>query len=199
MIVGENTVGSHVQLGDPVIERKIGYDGRVVEHRCRLLKAGVEDVVLFHKIEDAFTMKANQLSLTIPEGSYTLAYYWRDRAYNVYIWRDQRGEYLGSYFNIVMNTRINTEVVSFEDLIIDVLVFADGKFSVLDEEELPVSLVEFEGGYVLEELQLLVDKVKDILPKLISGTRSHFPHEDLMMWLNDSKDRREVTKHKDET
>ncbi|MGM0854904.1 MAG: DUF402 domain-containing protein [Bacillota bacterium] len=192
-------MGSPLQVGDPIIERKIGYDGRVVEHHCRLLKAGVEDVVLFHKIEDAFTMTTNQSSLTIPEGSYTLAYYWKDRAYNVYIWRGHRGEYLGSYFNIVRNTNINNEVVSFEDLIIDVLVFADGKASVLDEEELPVSMEEFENGYVLEELQILVDSLGSFLPKLISGTRIHFPHDDLIMWLRDSKDRREVSEHQDET
>ncbi|WRP08796.1 DUF402 domain-containing protein [Rossellomorea aquimaris] len=191
-------MGSSLKVGDPILERKIGYVGRVVEHRCRLLKAGVKDVVLFHKIEETFTMTTNQSSLTIPEGSYTLAYYWKDRAYNVYIWRDHRGEYLGSYFNIVRNTNINKEVVSFEDLIIDVLVFADGKASVLDEEELPVSMEEFENGYVMEELQLLVDDLVDFLPKLISETRVHFPHDDLIRWLSDSKGRREVTEHQDE-
>lgn len=196
--MNENAMGSPFKVGDPIIERKIGYDGRVVEHRCRLLKAGVENVVLFHKIEDAFTMTTNQSSLTIPEGSYTLAYYWKNRAYNVYIWRNHRGEYLGSYFNIVRNTDVNNEVVSFEDLIIDVLAFANGKAFVLDKEELPVSIEEFENGYVLEELQLLMYSIKRFLPKLISETRVHFPHEDLIMWLRDSTDSREVYEHKDE-
>ncbi|MGD6958762.1 DUF402 domain-containing protein [Rossellomorea aquimaris] len=191
-------MGSPLQDGAPIIERKIGYDGKSVEHHCRLLKAGVEDVVLFHKIEGAFTMTTNQSSLTIPEGSYTLAYYWKDRAYNVYIWRDHRGEYLGSYFNIVRNTNVNNEVVSFEDLIIDVLVFPDGIASVLDEEELPVSMEEFENGYVLEELQILVDSIESFLPKLISETRDHFPHDDLLRWLRDSTNRRKASEHKDE-
>ncbi|MHA7136904.1 DUF402 domain-containing protein [Rossellomorea arthrocnemi] len=192
-------MGSSLKVGDAIIERKIGYVGRVVEHLCRLLKAGVEDVVLFHKIEEGFTMTTNQSSLTIPEGSYTLAYYWKDRSYNVYIWRNHRGEYLGAYFNIVRNTNINNEVVSFEDLIIDVLVFADGKASILDEEELPVPMEEFENGYVLEDLQLLVDSLGSFLPKLISETRVHFPHDELLRWLGDSKDRREVSEHQDET
>ncbi|MGM0866413.1 MAG: DUF402 domain-containing protein [Bacillota bacterium] len=192
-------MGSPLQDGDPIIERKIGYDGKSVEHHCRLLKAGVEDVVLFHKVEDAFTMTTNQSSLTIPKGSYTLAYYWKDRAYNVYIWRDHSGEYLGSYFNIVRNTNIDNEVVSFEDLIIDVLVFDDGNASVLDEEELPVSMEEFENGYVMEELELLVDSLGGFLPKLIFETRVHFPHNDFLGWLRDSKDRREVTEHKNES
>jgi uncharacterized protein len=196
--VNENAMGSPFKVGAPIIERKIGYVGRVVEHRCRLLKGGVEDVVLFHKIEEAFTMTTNQSSLTIPEGSYTLAYYWKDRPYNVYIWRDHRGAYLGSYFNIVRNTNINNEVVSFEDLIIDVLVFADGRASVLDEEELPVSIEEFEKGYVQEELLLLVDSLESFLPKLISETRVHFPHDDLLTWLSDSKDREEVSEHQGE-
>lgn len=197
-MVNENAMGSPLRVGAPIIERKIGYNGKLVEHHCRLLKAGVEDVVLFHRIKDAFTMTTNQSSLTIPEGSYTLAYYWKDRAYNVYVWRNHRGEYLGAYFNIVRNTNIDNEVVSFEDLIIDVLVFDDGNASVLDEEELPVSIEEFENGYVLEELQLLVDGIGSFLPKLISETRVHFPHDDLISWLSDSKDRREASEQQDE-
>ncbi|WP_240794298.1 DUF402 domain-containing protein [Bacillus sp. BHET2] len=196
--MNENTTGIPFQVGDPVIERKVGYDGSVVEHCCRVLKAGVDEVVLFHKIENAFTMSTNQSSITIPEGSYTLAYYWKNRAYNVYIWRDYRGVYLGSYFNIVRNTTIKNKVVSFEDLIIDVLVFTDGRAFVLDEEELPVAMGEFENGDVLGDLQLLVESLDGLLPKLILETRVHFPHDDLLKWLCDSTVRGEVSEHKDE-
>ena len=67
-------------------------------------------------------MKAGSIKLTIPIGSYTIAYYWKDRPYNLYIWRDNEGKYLGSYFNIVRNTYMADTLVSFEDLIIDILV-----------------------------------------------------------------------------
>lgn len=90
-----------LQRGDEIIERKIRYDSIVVDHICMLLKAQNQHVVLFHEIMDSFTMKAGTIKLTIPIGSYTIAYYWKDRPYNLYIWRDNEGNYLGSYFNIV--------------------------------------------------------------------------------------------------
>ncbi|MBN8192837.1 DUF402 domain-containing protein [Bacillus sp. NTK074B] len=185
MIVYGDGRGGFGQVGDRIIERKFGYDGSVVDHSCRVLKMGVEEAVLFHKIEDDFTMSINESSLTVQKGSYTIAHYWENRAYNLYIWRDYSGEYVGSYFNIVKNTNMNNEVVSFEDLIIDLLVFKDGKAFVLDEDELLVSIEEFENGLVLKELNELVDELDRLLPKLISDSRVYFPHDVFLGWLRD--------------
>ena len=60
---------------DDVIERKIKYDDQVVEHTCQLLDAQEQQVVLFHKIQEPFTMVAGDGTVTIPKGSYTTAYY----------------------------------------------------------------------------------------------------------------------------
>lgn len=59
-----------------IIERKICYDSSTVDHTCRLLKVEEEKVMLFHEIETAFTMKADQLELTISKGSFTIASFW---------------------------------------------------------------------------------------------------------------------------
>ena len=45
--------------------------------------------------------------------------------------------------------------MSFEDLIIDILVLPSGEYFILDEDELPESLEEFEDGYVNEALNVL--------------------------------------------
>ncbi|MCY7677071.1 DUF402 domain-containing protein, partial [Bacillus safensis] len=82
----------HAVRWDEVIERKIKYDQKVVEHTCQLLDTKEQQVVLFHKIEDPFTMRAGDGFLTIPKGSYTTAYYWKDRPYNIYFWRDNQGK-----------------------------------------------------------------------------------------------------------
>jgi uncharacterized protein len=182
-VVSEHSKGRTIQVGDSIIERKIRYDSGVVEHQCRLLDVGSENIVLFHKIVENFTMTANGSSLTIPEGSYTLAYYWKDRPYNLYIWRNQEGKYLGSYFNIIKNSYINDGIVSFEDLIIDVLVLDNGEAYVLDEDELPLPLEEFEAGSVKESLQGLLNDLDTLLPQIISETTIYFPHEDLHSWI----------------
>ncbi|MGM0921400.1 MAG: DUF402 domain-containing protein [Bacillota bacterium] len=169
---------------EKIIERKIKYDSEIVEHSCMLLKAKNQNVVLFHKILESFTMTANHTKLTIPRGSYTIAYYWRDRPYNLYIWSDHKGDYLGSYFNIVKNTYITDKVVSFEDLIIDIIVLPNGDCFILDENELPEPLDQFEKGFVQQTLNALTDSVDILLSQLISETDNVYKHEDLIPWLN---------------
>lgn len=173
-----------IQRGDKIIERKIRYDSVVVEYSCMLLKAQNQNVVLFHIIQDSFTMIANQTKLTIPKGSYTIAYYWKDRPYNLYIWRDNKGKYLGSYFNIVKNTYMTDKLVSFEDLIIDIMVLPNGDYFILDEDELPESLDQFENGSVLQALNSLTDSIDILLSQTISETENTYKHEELLPWLN---------------
>ncbi|MFF3100039.1 DUF402 domain-containing protein [Viridibacillus arvi] len=174
-----------IQRGDKIIERKIRYDSTVVEYSCMLLKAQNHNFVLFHEILDSFTMIANhQKKLTISKGSYTIAYYWKDRPYNLYIWRDNKGNYIGSYFNIVKNTYMIDNLVSFEDLIIDILVLPNGDYFILDEDELPKPLDQFEDGLVQQTLNSLTDSLDILLTQIISETENHYKHEELLLWLN---------------
>lgn len=172
------------QYGYNLIERKIRYDTKVVEYRCKLLEAHNQQVVLFHIIEDTFIMTANQANLTIPKGSYTLAYYWGNRPYNLYIWRDNKGKYIGCYFNIVKNTCFTNKMVSFEDLIIDIMVLPNGEYYILDEDELPVPLEQFENGNVLKALNSLIGSLDSFLPKMILDAENTYKHAELLPWLN---------------
>ncbi|MBA9028241.1 putative RNA-binding protein associated with RNAse of E/G family [Peribacillus huizhouensis] len=173
-----------IQSGDKIIERKIRYDSVVVEYSCKLLKVQNQNVVLFHIIQESFTMIANQTTLIIPKGSYTIAYYWKDRPYNLYIWRDNKGKYLGSYFNIVKNTYLTDKLVSFEDLIIDIMVLPNGDYFILDEDELPEPLDQFENGSVLQALNSLTDSIDILLSQIISETENTYKHEEVLPWLN---------------
>lgn len=173
-----------IRRGDKIIERKIRYDSVVVKYDCKLLKALNKNVVLFHAIQDSFTMIAGQTKLFIPKGSYTIGHYWKDRPYNLYIWRDKQGNYLGSYFNIVKNTYMTEKLVSFEDLIIDIMVLPNGEYFILDEDELPEPLVRFENGSVLQALNSLTDSIDNLLPQILTETENTHKHEELLLWLN---------------
>ncbi|MCW4682853.1 DUF402 domain-containing protein [Bacillus pumilus] len=166
----------HADRWDEVIERKIKYDQKVVEHTCQLLDVQGQQAVLFHKIEDTFTMRAGDGSLTIPKGSYTTAYYWKDRPYNIYFWRDDQGKELGSYFNIVGNTWFNGQLVMFEDLIVDLLVLPNGDFFVLDEDELPESLTDFEQGSVRRALEGVMASLESILDQVRADVEGKYHH-----------------------
>ncbi|WP_144507555.1 DUF402 domain-containing protein [Bacillus mycoides] len=162
-----------------IIERKIRYDSTTVDHVCLLVEAQPKRIVLFHEVQYPFTMTANEIKLTIPKGSYTTAYYWEDRPYNLYIWRDDAGHYLGSYFNIIKNTHVGNELVTFEDLIIDIMVLPNGEYFILDEDELPESLDKFENGYVKEALNVLTDTVHVFLPQMILETETIFKQKEI--------------------
>ncbi|PWA08879.1 DUF402 domain-containing protein [Pueribacillus theae] len=174
---------ANIQVCDKVTERKIRYDTTTEEHSCILLEAKSQNIVLFHKIAASFAMITNQNKLTIPKGSYTLAYYWKNRPFNLYIWRDKNGNYLGSYFNIVKNTCLADNLLSFEDLIIDVLVFPNGHYFILDEDELSEPLAQFENGFVQQALHSLIDMIDLLLPQTISEAEKNFKHEKILPLL----------------
>ncbi|WP_445487559.1 DUF402 domain-containing protein [Niallia sp. 03133] len=172
------------QQNKKIIEKKIRYNNKIVEYSCLLLQVEPH-FVLFHKITDSFTMTTVEgKHLTISKGSYTTAFYWNDRPYNVYMWRDEEGSYLGAYFNIVQHTFITDECLSFEDLILDVLVFPNGQIFLLDEEELPRPLVQFENGYVQKALTYLTVNMESILSEIFAAMETDFPHEKMLSLLN---------------
>ncbi|RYM05631.1 DUF402 domain-containing protein [Sporolactobacillus sp. THM7-7] len=159
------------------IERKIRYDRTIAEYDCTLLQSSKKQVILLHEMERAFSMPAGREKLTIPVGSFTIAYYWTDKPYNVYTWKDRNGNYLGAYFNIVKNTRITDLAVIFEDLIIDILVRPDGHCFILDENELPAPLDQFENGSVKQVMHTLVDSLDRVLNPLLQKSGEIFKND----------------------
>lgn len=91
-------------------------------------------------LKDNLPAKVGNSILRIPRVSYSVAFYWCDRSYNVYIFRNQNNKVFGLYINIVKDTNINQNFVTFKDLVIDIVVEPNGKYAVLDEEELAVPL-----------------------------------------------------------
>ncbi|GAB2571844.1 ribonuclease FAU-1 family protein [Gracilibacillus alcaliphilus] len=151
-----------------VSERKIRYDGSVVEYPCREIRVHTgKEAVLYHKIEFPFAMQVNNSILNIPKGSYTFAFYWSDRPYNIYLFRDNHDQLLGLYVNIVKQTEITPAIVTFEDLIIDIVRKPSGEYAVLDEDELPEPLEEFENGRVNAVLKELLDSIEAIAEDII--------------------------------
>ncbi|WP_226672139.1 DUF402 domain-containing protein [Rossellomorea aquimaris] len=168
---------------EEMIERKVKYNLDTVDYKCRVLKRENRSITLFHVIETPFTMTTSDDEIMIPRGSYTVAYYWEDRPYNVYFWRSRDGDYLGAYFNLVKNTKIAPGMVSFEDLIVDVLVFPDGRYSILDEDELPISLELFEGGAVKESLHALISEIDVIMEDVKREASGVYRHKAFLPYL----------------
>lgn len=125
-----------MQSAHPFIEIKQRLDGSLERFECLPVQVSDGEAVVLHK-----RSKPGQVEdVVLPAGSLSFGYFWSNRHYNVYHFVTQTGETLGIYFNVCDQTVIGKGLVSWRDLIIDVLVTPDGRCRVLDAEELPPTL-----------------------------------------------------------
>lgn len=120
-----------------VVERKIRLDGTTEEFLCeRLLLEPARRAVLRYVLDRDRPVAG---VLDVPRGTVTISHYWVDRAYNVYHWLNA-GKTLAYYCNVVGKTTIAEDLVSYEDLVVDVLIDTRGSALVVDEDDLPTDL-----------------------------------------------------------
>lgn len=72
-------------------------------------------------------------------------YFWLDRWYNIFNFYEPSGEFRNYYLNLTMPPTFGDGVLDYVDLDIDILVWPDGRFDVLDVEDFDANAREF--GY----------------------------------------------------
>lgn len=72
---------------------------------------------------------------TIEAGTHSTEFFWIDRWYSVYRFQTPAGRLLKFYCNINTPARLESGVLSFVDLDVDILVNPDYSYTVLDEDE----------------------------------------------------------------
>jgi predicted RNA-binding protein associated with RNAse of E/G family len=114
--------------------RKLNDLGReVLRYWANLLE--VTD--LYVKVEATYDLPDNSLhGLIFRTGDRFVEWHYRDRWYNVFAIYDGSSQKLkGWYCNITRPAKFEDGVVSAEDLALDLLVYPDGRWEVLDEDE----------------------------------------------------------------
>jgi predicted RNA-binding protein associated with RNAse of E/G family len=149
------------------LETKIRYDGTVAEYDCQLIEYSSERVTLFYELPESRVVDA----VTLPKGVYTIAYYWKDRPYNVYHWITPHGTTLAYYFNIAEETILQPTTLTWRDMIVDVICYPNGSYSILDQKELPAPIEQFEGGRVKEKLDHLIGSLDEVLEEISKATK----------------------------
>lgn len=117
-----------------VIVLKLDHEGReVFRYEGRVLRRGVNFVCL----RAVFEFDAVDLGcVTFRRGDIFTEWFYSDRWYNVFRIEDGTGGTLrGWYCNITRPAQIAEDVVSAEDLALDVFVAPDGSLQLLDEDE----------------------------------------------------------------
>jgi len=125
-----------------IVERKNRLDGTSEDFLCDrlLIEPGKRAVLRYTWTRE---LRVPGTDLVVPKGGFTISHYWTDRAYNLYHFLsapETGARTLGFYFNVVGGTTISDDLVSYDDLVVDVLIDPSGAALVLDEEELPPDL-----------------------------------------------------------
>jgi predicted RNA-binding protein associated with RNAse of E/G family len=116
------------------IKRRL--NGTISKFECKLIHSEPNHVVIRYDITGDAVWEVAGVKL--PGGTVTYAYYWADRPYNVYHWVLPDGATAGYYFNLSDQTKIGNDYVEWRDLVVDILITPNGRYEVLDEDELPM-------------------------------------------------------------
>ena len=121
-----------------ITERKTRLDGSVVEYVCEplVIEEGRRALVRYVAEEDR---PLEGTDLVLRKGTVTVGHFWTDRPYNVYHWL-QGARTVALYVSVATDTTIETTVIAYRDLVVDVLIRPSGALEILDDEELPPSI-----------------------------------------------------------
>ena len=153
----------------PIVVRSLKYDGRVHrEWRARLV--GREGALVV--VEGVFESEIRHPLLgTVAAGTLSTEYYWTDRWYSVFRFREPGGRLRNHYCNVNCPAQFDGRALSFVDLDIDVLVAPDFSYSVLDEDEFEAHAARY--GYPAS-VRAEVSRALSELIGMIEGRRFPF-------------------------
>lgn len=155
----------------PLVEvRSLRFDASVKRvWRARLARLEHELIVLEGVFEDEVR---HPLLGTIGAGTLSTEFFWTNRWYSVFRFREPHGRLRNFYGNLNTPPRLEGGILSFVDLDIDVLVRPDFAYTILDEEEFEQHAKQF--NYPLEFRQRALRALDELLAVI---ERREFPFD----------------------
>ena len=118
------------------LEKKILLDGSVRTFDCELILLSDIFGILKYVLNKSYKVG----SLNLKPEYVTYAFYWKERPYTLYKWFDKNGTEVGNYFNLSDSVYLTENIITWRDLVIDILITQSGEVEILDEDELPDSI-----------------------------------------------------------
>ncbi len=145
------------------------FDGRL--HRSWPARLVVRDGPLL-VLEGVFETEVRHPLLgRIPAGTLSTEFYWTDRWYSVFRFREAAGGLRNYYCNVNRPSLVEEELITFVDLDFDVLVAPDLSYSILDAEEFETNTARY--GYPADFRTGAVGALSELI-SLIRGRRFPF-------------------------
>jgi hypothetical protein len=151
-------------------EKKTLLSGEVKTFACELVHLQDGFGVLRYVIDQSYDISGVKLR----PGDITIALYWTDRPYTLYLWYVNEGNAVAYYFNIADRISLTPQAFSWRDLVVDVLIDPQQNVHVLDEHELPVDLspeltisIQSTKELILRDYSRIIQEADATLHKLL--------------------------------
>jgi hypothetical protein len=141
------------------VETKTLLTGAIQQYLCELLYLENNFGILRYVIDKEYNMG----SMRLRPGDVTIALYWTDRPYTLYIWQMNGIKNAAYYFNIADSISLLQDEFRWRDLTVDVLIDTAGTVHVLDENELPANLPARLQCYILAAKSHVLKCYRDII------------------------------------
>ena len=151
-----------------IVVRSLNFDGSLRRSwKCEIIRRDDEMLTLVGFFEREVTHP--DLGI-IEAGTRSTEYFWFDRWYNVFRFDEPDGEFRNYYCNINLPPTLENGVLDYVDLDIDVVVWPDGRFDVLDRDEFELNFRVFQYSADTRE------KVERTLEQLLRSIKAlEFP------------------------
>lgn len=126
----------------PIEEIKHNLDGTTERFDCHLVHQAPDYVVLGYVSDRPYTVAGAE----VPAGSLTIGHYRPGSDYVLWEMYTPQAEPLGYYVHLCGEIKLGDRCVEWHDMILDVWLGSDGRFEILDENELERSVKEGQIG-----------------------------------------------------
>jgi len=150
------------------VEIKLTLTDEIQTYTCELLHFEPGFGILRYIIDREY----NITGLKLAPGDETIALYWENRPYTLYLWHLKAGGH-AYYFNIADRVSLSPGEFRWRDLTVDILVDPQGSVHVLDEHELPLNLSAGLAGSIREAKALILDSLPAIMHEANAAVRRY--------------------------
>jgi hypothetical protein len=148
------------------------FDGRIHRTwRAELLEETSELFLFVGEFDSE--VKHSKLGV-IRRGTVSYEYYWKNQWYNVFRFHEPGGELRNFYCNVNCPPQYENGVLDYIDLEIDILVWRDFSFEILDADEYEASARAFNFS---DEIKYKVDESLNALLEMIKEKRFPFDYK----------------------